>query len=85
MLDNVTSKYILNEIFDQIKNKRKLNIIKYNKKIKEKLNISKEDFEIYIVLQEFNNVYHTNLDDIDIEELNLSNIYIGNEMIKRFY
>ena len=31
MLDNVKSKYILNQIFENIKNKRKLNIIKYKK------------------------------------------------------
>ena len=36
MLDNVKSKYILKDIFEKIKNKRKLNIIKYNKGIKVK-------------------------------------------------
>ena len=46
MLDNVKSKYIVKEIFEIIKNKRKLNIIKYNKKIKIKLDINKKDFEI---------------------------------------
>ena len=37
MLDNVKSKYIIKEIFEKIKNKRKLNIIKYNKRIKVRL------------------------------------------------
>ena len=32
MLDKVKSKYIVKEIFENIKNKRKLNIIKYNKR-----------------------------------------------------
>ena len=82
MLDNVKSKYILNEIFEKIKNKRKLIIIKYNKRIKIRLNIDKEDFEIYINLHEFNSKYSTNIEDIDIKELNLSNRYIGNEGLK---
>ena len=46
MLDNVKSKYIIKEIFEKIKNKRKLNIIKYNTRIKIILDINKEDFEI---------------------------------------
>ena len=71
MLDKVKSKYILKEIFEPIKNKRKLNIIKYNKKIKDKLNLNKEDFETYITLKEFNIKYNTNIEDIDIKELNL--------------
>ena len=82
MLDNLKSKYILKEILEKIKNKRKLNIIKYNKRIKAKLNINKEDFEIYITLKEFNNEYKTNIEDIDIRELNLSGKYIENEGLK---
>jgi Leucine-rich repeat (LRR) protein len=82
MLDNVKSKYIQKEIFDKIQNKRKLNIIKYNKRIKVKLNINKEDFEIYTYLKEFNNKYKTNIEDIDIRELNLSGKYIENEGLK---
>ena len=49
MLKKVKSKYILKEIFEKIKNKRKLNIIKYNKSIIHKLNIYKKDFKIYII------------------------------------
>ena len=33
MLDNVKSKYIIKQILENIRNKRKLNIIKYNKRI----------------------------------------------------
>ena len=82
MLDNLKSKYILQKIFEKIKNKRKLNIIKYNKIIKTKLNINKEDFEIYITLKEFHNKYNINIEDIDIKELNLRNRNIGNEGLK---
>ena len=82
MLDNVKSKYIIKEILVKIKNKRKLKIIKYNKRIKDKLNINKEDYEIYITLKEFNIKYYTNIDDIDIKELNLNNRRIGNEGLK---
>ena len=82
MLDKVKNKYILKEIFESIKNKRKLNIIKYNKRIKSELDITKEDFEIYITLKEFNNKYNTNIEDIDIKELNLSDRYIKNEGLR---
>ena len=84
MLDNLKSKYILKEILEKIKNKRKLNIIKYNKIIKAKLNINKEDFEIYIALKDFNDKYETNIEDIDIKELNLNKEYIGNEGLKDY-
>ena len=40
MLENVKSKYILKEIFENLKNKRKLKIIKYNKRIRLRLNIN---------------------------------------------
>ena len=79
MLDNLKSKYILKEILEKIKNKRKLKIIKYNKRINAELDINKEDFEIYKTLKEFNNKYKTNIEDIDIRELNLSGINIENE------
>ena len=82
MLDNVKSKYILKEIFQKMKNKRKLNIIKYNKWIMIKLDINIEEFEIYITLKEFNNKYNTNIEDIDIKELNLSERKMGNERLK---
>jgi len=84
MLDKVKSKYILKEIFEMIKNKRKLNIIKYNKRITVKLNINKIDFEIYIPLKKYNDKYNTNIEDIDIKELNLIGRKIGNEGLKDF-
>ena len=82
MLNNIKSKYIVKEIFEKIKNKRKLNIIKYNKRIKDKLNIHKEDFEIYVILKEFNNKYNTNIENNEIKELNLSMKNIGNKGLK---
>ena len=78
MLDNVKSKYILEEIFKKIKNKRKLKIIKYNKRLLAKLNINREDFEICSKLKDINAKYNTKIKDIDIIELNLSNRYIKN-------
>ena len=65
-----------------IKNKKRLNIIKYNKIIKSKLDINKEDYEIYIILKEYNDKYKTNIDDIDIKELNFSETYIGKTGLK---
>ena len=82
MLDNVKSKYILQKIFEKIKNKRKLNIIKHNKRVMIKLDINKEDFETYITLREFNVKYNTNIQDIDIKTLNLSGRCIRDEGLK---
>ena len=82
MLDNLKSKYILQKIFEKIKNKRKLNIIKYNKRVMIKLDINKEDFETYITLKEFNVKYNTNIQDIDIKTLNLSGSSIRDEGLK---
>ena len=82
MLDKVRSKNIIKEIFGNMRNKRKLNIIKYNKRILIRLNINKEQFENYIILEEFNKKYNTNIEDIDIKQLNLRYKYIGNEGIK---
>ena len=78
MLDKVKRKNILKEIFEKIHNKRKLKIIKYSIGIWNKLDIIREDFEIYLTLKEFNNKYN-NIEDIDINELNISERYIGNE------
>ena len=41
MLINIKSKYIVDKIYEHMKNKRKLNIIKYNKKVSVKLKIVK--------------------------------------------
>ena len=65
MLDKVRSKYIIEKIFGNIKNKRKLNIIKYNKRILLRLNINREHFKKYILLKEFNKKFHTNIEDIE--------------------
>ena len=82
MLDDVKSKYILKIIFEKIKNKRKLNIIKYNKRIMIKLDITKEDFEIYITLKEFNKKYFNAIEDIEIKELILKERDISNKGLK---
>ena len=79
MLDNVNSVYVLDIIFQNIKNKRKLKLIKYNKKILDRLNIKKNDFKIYEMLKEFNEEYNLNVDDIDNKELDLIGKYIGKE------
>ena len=82
MLDKVKSKYILNAIFENIRNKKKLNIIRYNKRIKERLDIKKRDYKEYELLKEFNKKYYLNIEDIDIKELNLNKCHIRNEGLK---
>ena len=82
MLDNVKSKYIIEEIFEKIKNKRKLNIIKYNKRMLLRLNIRGKDFGVFLILKEFNQIYHKNIEDIDIKQLNLNKAHLGNKGLK---
>ena len=42
--DNIKSKYILKQIFDNLKINESLEIIKYNKKIQNRLNIKINDY-----------------------------------------
>ena len=79
MLENVKSLYISEMLFQYLKNKRKLKIIKYNKKMQNKLKITKKDFQAYKSLKEFNEQFLTNIEDIDIKELNLGKKYFGDE------
>ena len=79
MLDKIKSKYIIEEIFKIIGNKRKLKIIKFNKEIKKRLDIDIEEFKPYPILKEFNQKYKTNIEDIDREELNLEKNYLKKE------
>ena len=71
MLENIKSKYILEIIFKNVHNRIKLKTIKYNTKILNILNITKEDFEVYNKLEEFNNIFDIYIEDIDIKELEL--------------
>ena len=79
MLKKIRNTYIINLIFSHLRNKKKMNIIKYNNKLLSRLNITKEDYKAYINLKEFNEKYNLNIEDIDITELDLSNLYFGNE------
>ena len=66
MLQKVKSNLILNNIFENIKNRIKLKIIKHNKELIKRLNVQKKDFEIYLILKEFNTRYHLSIDDVDV-------------------
>jgi len=72
MLEGIKSKYIMNIIFNYIRNQKKLNIIRYNKKLLSKLDITKEDFENYFLLNKLNKQYNLNIDDINITKLDLN-------------
>ena len=76
MLDNIKSVFILNKLFNNIRNIRKLRIIKHNKKMLNRLNIKKEEFMKYKSLKEFNDKFELDIIDINIKELNLRNKYI---------
>ena len=58
MLNGIKSKYILQQILNNLYEGKKLQLVKYNKKLKEKLNIKESDFrkftqiEIEIILNE---------------------------------
>ena len=72
----------MNKIFKYLKNKKALNINKYNKRISSKLNKTKQDFEIYILLNEFNKKYNLNIDDIGKKEINLKGKNIKDKGLK---
>jgi len=82
MICKIKSIYTIREIFSFIKTKRKLNIIKYSKKFAKSLDITKKDFKSYELLQEFNQTYGTKIEDIDTDEIDLSEKKIGNEGLK---
>ncbi len=82
MLEKIRSTYIIDIIFNNLRNKRKLNIIKYNKKTIFRLNIKEEDFKVYSFLKEFNEKYNSNIEDIDIFHLGLRRKNLGNEGLK---
>ena len=84
MLDNIKSVFILNKLFNNIRNIKKLRIIKHNKKMLNRLNIKKEEFMKYKSLKEFNDKFELDIIDINIKELNLRNkyIYIKNDELK---
>ena len=84
MLEHTKSKFILKKIFQNLKNRFKLKIIKYNRKLQKRLDIDKKDFEIYIILKEYNTKYNLSIIDIDINQIDLSYKKIGNEGIKIF-
>ena len=79
MLGNIKSKLIMNKVFSNLKNKKKLNILRYNNKLQKKLNITTKDYELYVILKEFNDKYKTKINDIDNTELNIRGKYIGDE------
>ena len=75
MLKNITSKYILQIIFEKINYERKLNIIKYNKILKIKLNLTTDDYIINLINQKLQKKLY-----IKIEgefELNAKGAFIG--------
>ena len=82
MLNKIKSKYIVIEIFEMMKNKRKMKIIKYNKSMAGKLDITTEDFKAYEILREFNQEHNLNIEDIDINILDLSGKNSGNEIFE---
>ena len=85
MLDNIKSNLIMIIIFNNVKNKRKLKILKYSKRMMNRINITKENFQEYAKLKEFNNKYETNIGDIEIKELNIYRKNIGNKGLKDLF
>ena len=69
MINNIKSNLITTTIFNLLKDKKKLKIIKHNKEMLQKLKITKEDFEVYIILKEFNDKYHLSKVDIDSKRI----------------
>ena len=81
-IDNIKSKYILKNIFDNINKKQTLKIINYNKKIQNRLNISIKDYK------EFSEIYSTiEIEIIPKRDLNYSYdfIHISNKNIHVYF
>ena len=51
ILENINSKYIIEQIFDNLLRRKMLQIIKYNKHFQKKLNISKNDYKNFIEIE----------------------------------
>ena len=47
--------------------------------MQKRLNITTKDYELYVILKEFNDKYKTKINDIDNTELNIRGKYIGDE------
>ena len=86
MLKRIKSGLILKIIFKNIHNKIKLNIIKYNRYMLQRLDIITENFKVYEMLKELNEILKSKIIDIDIKELGLNDENIGNkglELLKK--
>ena len=79
MMIRIKSRYILQIIFTHLKNRKKLNLFKHNKNHLSYFNITKEDFNIYNKIKEFNEKYKVDIEDVDIEELVLIQKNLGNK------
>ena len=51
ILEKINSKYIIEQIFDNLLRRKMLQIIKYNKHFQKKLNISKNDYKNFIEIE----------------------------------
>ena len=79
MLGKIKSKLIMNKVFSNLRIKKKLNILRYNNKLQKRLNITSKDYELYVILKEFNDKYKIKINDIDNTELNIRGKYIRDE------
>ena len=73
MFEKIKSSYVMKIILDYMKRKRALNIIKFNKKLLNKLNLAIKDFKVYDILEEYNQRFNLNIEDINITNLSLTN------------
>ena len=84
MLEGIKSKYIMNIIFNYIKNQEKLNIIRYNKRLLSNLNITKEDFENIFLLNKLNKQYNIDIEDVNITKISLSSKELDKYFLEDF-
>ena len=79
MLNKIRSKFLLQVIFKNLKNRILLNIVKYNKKLSNNLNIEQKNYQNYKYLKEMNDIFETNIKDIETENLKLKRKEINND------
>ena len=82
MLDGIKSQMIINSVFRHIKQKKKLKIALYNKILLKRLNITIKDLEDFKFLKEFNSKFNTNIEDINISIIDLTQKNLNNDIFE---
>ena len=82
MLDEIKSQRIINIIFSHLEQRMKLKITLYNKELVKRLNITIKDFQDFQFLKEFNSKFNTNVKDIFMPTIDLTDKNLSNDIFE---